>query len=218
MIALVTPALAQVSLYTTDLIADGRDTALDVGDLTVAADGTITFQIDEASTDWRLEETHLYVGDEAPAKSAPGQFTYPTPTGETGYGHEELGGVASDSHSVDLAAADVDGDGIVYIAAHAELIKQIVDPDTGELIYVDETAWAQGDGDEPIGKGKNWATCFSVSASVVEPPAEEPPVEQPPAEESPAEQPEEPQQPEEAQVPEEAEVEEAEVEVTVATP
>ena len=49
MIVLVTPVLAQVSLpYTTDLIS-GRDTALDVGDLTVAIDGTITFQVDEAS-------------------------------------------------------------------------------------------------------------------------------------------------------------------------
>ena len=56
----VTPALAQAVLpFTTDLIADGRDTALDVGDLTVDADGTVTFVIDEAACDWLLEETHL---------------------------------------------------------------------------------------------------------------------------------------------------------------
>lgn len=152
-VVMLTPVLAQESLpFTTDLIADGRETALDVGNLTVATDGTVTFQIDEASTDWRLEETHLYVGDEPPAKSAPGKFTYK---------HEELGGNASDVYNVDLAAADFDGNGIVYIAAHAELIMQIgVDPETGEPIYADESAWA--DGDEPIGKGKNWATCFSV--------------------------------------------------------
>ena len=120
-VILVTPVLAQVSLpSTTDLIADGRDTALDVGDLTVALDGTSTFQIDEASTDWRLAETHLYVGDEAPAKSSPGKFPYK---------NEELDGIASDSYVVDLAAADINGDGIVYIAAHAELIMQIgIDP------------------------------------------------------------------------------------------
>jgi hypothetical protein len=155
--AMVTPVLAQVSLpYTTDLIADGRDTALDVGDLTVAADGTVTFQIDEATTDWRLEETHVYVGDAAPEKSAPGQFPYK---------NEELGGVPSDVYSIDLAAYDANGDGIVYVAAHAGLIRQVqigVDEITGEPIYADETetAWAQGD--EAIGKGKNWATCFSV--------------------------------------------------------
>ncbi|MBI4188119.1 MAG: hypothetical protein HY529_02820 [Chloroflexi bacterium] len=152
-LVLATPALAQVSLpFTTNLIADGRGEAPVVGTLTVAADGTITYQIDEASTGWRLQETQLYVGDAAPAKSAPGQFPNK---------HEELGGVASDSYIVDLAAADLNGDGIVFIAAHAGLIMQIgVDPETGEPIYTDETAWAQGD--ESIGKGKNWATFFSV--------------------------------------------------------
>jgi len=157
MVALVTPVLAQATLpFTTDLIADGRDTALDVGDLTVAADGTITFQIDEASTDWRLAETHLYVGDAAPKTSSPGRFPLK---------HEELGGVLADVYNVDLAAADVNGDGTVYIAAHAELVMLIgVDPDTGEPIYAYETAWAQGD--QSIGKGKNWATFFSVSVVV----------------------------------------------------
>lgn len=159
MVALVTPVLAVDSLpFTTDLIADGRDTALDVGDLTVAADGTITFQIDEASTDWRLAETHLYVGDVAPTRSSPGKFPLK---------NEELGGVPADVYNVDLVAADLNGDGIVYIAAHAELIMQIgEDPETGEPIYADETAWAQGD--ESIGKGKNWATFFSVTVSVGE--------------------------------------------------
>jgi hypothetical protein len=152
-----TAVMAQATLpFTTDLIADGRGAAPDVGDLTVDADGTITFQIDEANTDWRLDETHLYVGDLAPEKSAPGQFTYKD---------EELGGIASVAYSVDLAAYDANGDGIVYIAAHAALIMQIgEDPDTGEPIYDYESAWAQGD--EAIGKGKNWATCFSVTVPV----------------------------------------------------
>ena len=149
----VTPALAQSLLpITTDLIADGRGDAPDVGDLSVAADGTVTFQIDEAATDWLLDETHLYVGDEAPSKSAPGKFNYKS---------EELGGVAAVTYDVDLAAADENGDGIVYIAAHAALIMEAgIDPDTGEMLYETESAWAQGD--EAIGKGKNWATCFAV--------------------------------------------------------
>jgi hypothetical protein len=155
--AIPAAVMAQESLpFTTDLIADGRDTALDVGNFTVAANGTITFEMAEDDTDWRLEETHLYVGDDAPAKSAPGRFTYK---------HEELGGVGSDVYTVNLTAADSNGDGIVYIAGHAGLIMQIgVDPDTGEPIYADETAWAQGD--EAIGRGKNWATCFSVTVAV----------------------------------------------------
>jgi hypothetical protein len=151
---LVAPALAQASLpFTTDLIADGRDTAEDVGDLTVEADGTVTFQIDEAGTDWRLAETHLYVGDMAPRKSSPGKFTFK---------NEDLGGEVTDVYSVNLAAADADGDGEVYVAAHAELIMQIgVDPETGEPVFIDESAWAQGD--KAIGKGSNWATCFAVA-------------------------------------------------------
>lgn len=159
---LVTPVLAQEALpYVTNLIADGRDTASDVGDLAIDIDGTVSFQIDEAGTGWRLEETHLYVGDEAPAKSSPGRFPYK---------HEDLGGTASDVYVIDLAAADIDGDGIVYVAAHAELIMQIgVDPETGEPVYADESTWAEGD--EPIGKGKNWATYFSVTVPVAETPA-----------------------------------------------
>ena len=157
--ALVTPVLAQENaLFTTDLIADGRGEAPVVGTLTIAADGTITFQIDEAATEWRLDETHLYVGDEPPARSAPGRFPYKD---------EGLGGVASHAYVVDLAAADLDGDGIVYVAAHAALIMQVgEDPETGEPIYADETAWAQGE--EAIGKGKNWATFFSVTLPAAE--------------------------------------------------
>lgn len=156
---LVTPVLAAATLpFTTDLVADGRDTALDVGDLTVAADGTITFQIDEASTDWRLAETHLYVSDVSLTlkRSSPGKFPLK---------HEELGGVLTDVYNVNLAAADVNGDGIVYIAAHAELIMLLyVDPELGP-IYAYETAWAQGD--QSIGKGKNWATFFSVNVTAI---------------------------------------------------
>jgi len=87
-----------------------------------------------------------------PSKSAPGRFPYK---------NEELGGAASDLYEIDLATIDLDGDGVVYIAAHAELIRQIgIDPDTQEPIFEDESAWAQGD--KPIGKGSNWATCFTV--------------------------------------------------------
>jgi hypothetical protein len=154
MLIMVTPVLAQTP-YTTDLIADGRDTALDVGTLIVDTNSdnlTVTFQIDEASVDWRLEETHLFVGDEVPAKSAPGKFPYK---------QEGLGSATSDIYEIDLAAADQNDDGVVYIAAHAALIRQAgVDPVTGDPIFEDETAWAQGE--EPIGKGKNWATYFVV--------------------------------------------------------
>lgn len=157
LLATAIPALA-VSPDTARLIADGRETALDVGALTIEINSeniTATFAIDEASTEWRLDETHLYVGDGAPVKHSPGKFACK---------NEQLGGVSSDSLDILISEADTDGDGIVYIAAHAALVMQNgVDPDTGEPIYIYESAWAQvGENDLPIGKGKNWATCVEV--------------------------------------------------------
>jgi hypothetical protein len=154
---LASPVLA-VTPDTAQLIV-GRDGALDVGELTIEISSvniSVTYTIDEAATDWRLEETHLYIGDEMPDKHSPGKFPYK---------NEDLGGVASDNHSIALAEADVDGDGIVYVAAQAELIMQDgVDPETGEPIYIYESTWAQvGENDVNIGKGNNWATCFEVN-------------------------------------------------------
>ena len=160
MVLMVTPVLAQSALpFSTDLVADGRGEAPVVGELSVAGDGTIVFAVNEAATAWLLDETHLYVGDVPPEKSAPGQFEY---------GNCDLGGVASDEVVVDLAAYDLDGDGVVWIAAHAALIMEAgVDEVTGELLYAYESAWAQGE--QSIGKGKNWATCFSVVVPAAEP-------------------------------------------------
>jgi len=156
-LAVAAPVLA-VTPDTAQLIADGRGTALDVGNLTIELSGdniSIAYTIEETTTEWRLEETHLYVGDEAPDKHSPGKFPYK---------NEELGGVVSDSYNVALAEADIDGDGIVYVAAHAALVMQDgVDTETGEPVYSGESAWAQvGEDDMSIGKGKNWATCFEV--------------------------------------------------------
>jgi hypothetical protein len=154
MMVLVIPVQAQVNLpFTTDIITDGRDTASDVGDFTVDFDGTVTFQIDEAGTNWRLAETQLYVGDEPPLKSKPDKFPYK---------HEGLGGIASDVYNFDFSAADLNGDGIVYIAAHVTLIMQTgVNPKSKKPFIANETAWAQGD--EFTGKGKNWITFFSAT-------------------------------------------------------
>lgn len=160
MTLMVAPVMAQSALpFTTDLVADGRGEAPVVGALSVAADGTIMFTIDGAASSWLLDETHVYVGDVPPTKSAPGQFEY---------GNCDLGGVVSDQYVVDLASYDLDGDGVVWIAAHAALISLVgEDAETGELLYDYETAWAQGE--QVIGKGKNWATCFSVTVPVAEP-------------------------------------------------
>lgn len=67
MMVLVTPVLAQTTLpYTTVLIVNEPEAAIVVGKVTIGAGGTVSFQINEFGTDWRLAETQLYVGDEPP--------------------------------------------------------------------------------------------------------------------------------------------------------
>ena len=158
-LGIVAPVSAQPAIhstpFTTNLIAEGRDTAEDVGDLEVDFSGTslnVTYVIDEFGTDWRLAETHLYVGDSAPSKSSPGKFSYK---------HEDLEGVLGDSYTVSLVDMDLDEDGIVYIAAHAELQQEVVIDDIPTTIY--ETAWAQGD--YLIRLYANWAMYSVVEVS-----------------------------------------------------
>jgi hypothetical protein len=153
MMVLATPVLAQVSLpYTAPIIPDSQGAA-PVGDLTITSSGMVIFQIDEAGTSLRLSETLLYVGDEPPVKIKPDKYPYK---------HQGLGGTASDVYSIDLTAADLNGDGIIYIAAQVGLVM----PTTLSLkakkaAAGNQTAWAQGD--EFSGKGKNSNTFFSVT-------------------------------------------------------
>jgi hypothetical protein len=84
------------------------------------------------STGWSLGETHVYVGDQPPEKSAPGRFPY------------KEGG---DYYKIELKELGVSACQPLYIAAHAE-------------VYTDcreETAWAD-EGAIPFGKG--WAMYF----------------------------------------------------------
>ncbi|HJX13679.1 MAG: hypothetical protein A2Z29_11290 [Chloroflexi bacterium RBG_16_56_11] len=131
----------------------GRD-EVDVGGFTVTISGseaTFALLIDDTATDWRLDEMHLYVGDTPPAKSAPGRFPYK---------HQDLGGTLLDEFVIDLSEIDLDGDEIVYVAAHARLVMQSGVDGADEPVYVYETTWAQGE--YPIGKGANWATYFEL--------------------------------------------------------
>ena len=119
-----------------------------VGTLTVAVVGDnleVTYIMDP-DEGWELLETHLYIGTSAPTKSAPGQFPY---------GPEDVYDFLPGVYIIPLTDF---GELPVYIAAQAEVRKQIgVDPVTFELIYQEETAWAEGTDIRP---GKNWAMYF----------------------------------------------------------
>jgi len=118
------------------------DQDVDVGTLTVEIDVNgdlvVTYAI---NVPWVLGETHLYVGDSAPTKSAPGRFPY---------GADDV--VEEGKYVIDLEGLT----GILYIAAQAEVTHSTeIDPDTGELR--EETAWAFG---TQIRSDKNWAMYF----------------------------------------------------------
>jgi len=130
------PALADT---TANLITDGRDNPTDIGDLSVTyvpGTFTVTYTIDPL-TDWEIVETHVYIGNGAPAKSSPGKFLY----------------VAGDINFTPSGST-------VCIAAHAE-VRMIIGFDIDQNpIYAYESVWAQTGSDTPIGKGANWATYF----------------------------------------------------------
>lgn len=81
-----------------------------VGTVTISDDGsqlTATFAITEDG--WYLTTTHLYVGDEAPKKSAPGQFPYK---------HEGIH-ATTDTFVVPIVPVTT-----YYVAAHADVLNE----------------------------------------------------------------------------------------------
>jgi len=125
---------------------------LDVGTLTVAVSGdNLVVTYDITGSGWELLETHLYVGDEQPTKSAPGLFPY---------GPDD----ATDGQYIRVYTIDLeDFTGTLYIAAQAEIgmVDEFGDPICyeGTDVQIEETAWAEG---TQIRTGKNWATYFAV--------------------------------------------------------
>ena len=124
---------------------------IEVGTLTVEVVGTnlvVTYAI--TAQCWVLGDTHLYVGQVAPAKSAPGQFPY----GPEDVVNNEV------KYVIPLADLDAVAGDTLSIAAHAEVEK------TCGCFLREETAWAYGCQIRP---GKNWAMCFPFEVPPVAP-------------------------------------------------
>jgi len=122
--------------YKTNLIAGQHTVA---GFITVSNDGKNLYITYETEDSWLINETHLYVDTIIPTNSAPGKFPYK---------HEELGWVTTDTYEIPLEDLGVVPCDIVYIAAHAELIKN----------KKKAGSWAEG---VKIRPGKNWAMYFN---------------------------------------------------------
>jgi len=107
------------------------------------------YPVDPDEEGWELLETHLYVGELAPKKSAPGRFPY---------GPEDV--VEEGKYVIDLEEGFT---GILYIAAQAEIgmIDDEGEPVLDEALeQIEETTWAKGDGCIP--PCKNWAMYFEL--------------------------------------------------------
>ena len=123
---------------------------IDVGTLTVAVVGdNLVVTYDITGSGWELLETHLYVKDEQPTKSAPGRFPY---------GPDD----ATAGQYIRIYTIDLEGfTGTLYIAAQAEI--GMVDENDEPVLdendeQFEESVWADG---TQIRLGKNWATYFT---------------------------------------------------------
>ena len=145
------------------------DQDVDVGTLTVGVVGTdlvVTYTITDL--EWKLLETHLYVGYTNPEEltSAPGQFPYSEEHNPAVFTVTYIISISEiDSYKLKGGkkwVVDDEGEpGEIYIAAQAEIgmIDEngdpVLDPITG--LQIEETAWAEGD---EIRSEKNWAMYF----------------------------------------------------------
>ena len=145
--------------FSTDLIADGRDLEIDVGDVLVWNDGTTLYVKYVVNDPWCLTETHLQVAtslDEIPQKNGnpiPGKF-------EENNKHDCITEVV---YMYNLFGKEWDFEDELYIAAHAKVQNDSVpvewDLDNNPISWWTESAWAYG----ADFAGKNWATYFTYT-------------------------------------------------------
>lgn len=168
MVVMMLPAMSGAA----DLIADGRDTAFDAGDVNFSFDGTnFTVQVVTASP-WCLKDVHIDVQTD-PAQfpvlkkgnpklqafaykedfSFEGQScTSSVSQSFTGFSAGQTVYVAVHAAIVDKTAADTDGDGVVDVDVNGDGLFDAND-------YTYETAWIDG---TPFG-GSNWAMYLQVT-------------------------------------------------------
>lgn len=145
-----------------DLVAGGGNPVMpypesgeNVGSVATSIEGDNLVVTFTTTGDWKLYETHLYVGSEAPSNSAPGQL---------GYQQEHPEGVTTYTYSIPLSTFGIvnpcceDCEETLYVAAHAD-VKKVTDG----VIQQEETAW--GWGDNPF--GTSWARYITVLLTCV---------------------------------------------------
>ena len=134
-----------------DLIADGRDEALDVGSVTVAQSGSdLIVTIATDYLDYELVETHVHVAmsyldlpQTGSGNPKVGHFDYSSE-------HDPMAGdVTSKQYTIPLSSY-----GLTYVAVHADVYSATsLIPGTIDEYGRYETAWVDGDDFD----GRNWA-------------------------------------------------------------
>jgi hypothetical protein len=171
-----------------DLIADGRDLAIDVGDVLVWNDGNYLYvKYVITDSDWCLTETHLHVVEsldnihQKNGNPIPGKFPYQCSYNGSEWvfqikkdGNPGAGCDAADPNLTEPCLSTItytiplngwEAETQLSIAAHAvlqDLNNPIYEDGTDSPIiigYETETAWADGMDFE----GKNWATYFTYT-------------------------------------------------------
>ncbi len=191
LLILITLAVVQITspASAVELIADGGDplTAMDVGEVTVANDGTnliVTITIDTG--DWQLAESHVHaataladIPQTKKGNARPGKFDYCDMDPEASVD-------SPTQHTYTIPLADI-GDGVaagsgdsIVVAVHTAIeYVEIVEVPGAEPIEIlhEESAWGEG---PEISDGRDWAMYIdyvlempdlTISISATDPPA-----------------------------------------------
>lgn len=158
MILLLGTVVLLGACYPVDLIADGRDTAEDVGDLDVDNDADFLYVEYSTVNGWELAETHLHIvlaeddetinyGIDAIPQTKKGNLI----PGKFAWKMEHDPTVTIYEYMIPLADIPADVGDFICIAAHAAVVKDIGDI---EPEIIEETAWIEG---MDAVAGGNWA-------------------------------------------------------------
>jgi len=162
-----------------NLIADGRDTQEEVGEVSISNDADnlyVTFTIDSGA--WEMTETHLGIDGgiikNRSGNPKVGKFTLGAGGEPGGVDHDPA--VTTHTYTIPLTALGSPANGdVIDIAAHTAIeYVEVIDADDGypdqplvDDILHEETAWGEG---EPFNANskKNWAMFIEYTVVIPE--------------------------------------------------
>ena len=140
---------AQINVkQTANLIADGGDEIIDVGDIIIWQDASNVYVKYVTDDGWEMTETHLHIADAV--ADIPHTKKGNPKIGKFAYATDHSPAVTEFTYPISWT---VDPGDILYIAAHAVVQMEIESFILCDPIYRMETAWGEGTGFD----GSSWA-------------------------------------------------------------